>query len=79
MKVQLEAEEVHEIFGLICGRLLEEAALAEADRAALRRWRGEKMRPGSEGMRELLAKVNAELERALEDKRRSAVLKPDWR
>ena len=37
------------------------------------------MKAGSDGMRELTAKINADLERALRTKEKSAVQKPDWR
>ena len=37
------------------------------------------MKPGSDGMRELTGKINADLERSLRTKEKSAVQKPDWR
>ena len=55
-----------------------ETDLSSADRTALRKWTT-KMTPGSDGMRDLLAKVNADLSRALVNKKKSAVRKPDWR
>jgi hypothetical protein len=79
MKVELEVEEVQELMALIADRISEEAGLADEDGARVKRWRGESMRPGSEGMRELTEKVNADLERALRTKEKSAVMKPDWR
>jgi len=79
MKLELEAEEARELFGLIVERLLDEAKLADEDRAALRRWRSETMTAGSAGMKELTAKINADIDRALKTKAKSAVMKPDWR
>ena len=79
MKLELEPEEGRELLSLIVDRLTEEAGLSAADRAALKRWRSEQMKAGSEGMRELTAKINADLERALRSKEKSAVQKPDWR
>jgi len=79
MKLELEADESRELLALIIDRLLNEAGLADADRAALRRWRSESMLAGSEGMKELTAKVNADIDRALKTKEKSAVMKPDWR
>jgi hypothetical protein len=79
MKVEFDAEEVREILVLVGDRLIADAGLPEADRAALRKWRSESMRAGSQGMRELTAAVNADLNRALEAKRKRHVLKPDWR
>ena len=79
MKLELEADEARELLALIVGRLLDEASLANADRAALRRWRSESMLAGADGMKELTAKVNADIDRALKTKEKSAVMKPDWR
>ena len=79
MKVELEREEAHSLMALIVERLLDEGALADKDRAALRRWRSENMTAGADGMIELTTKVNADIERALKTKAKSAVMKPDWR
>ena len=79
MRLELEPVDAQELLALIVARLVGEAALGEEDQARLRRWRSESMKAGSEGMRELTAKVNADLERALRTKEKSAVQKPDWR
>jgi hypothetical protein len=79
MKLELEPEEGRELLSLIVGRLTKEARLSDTDRAAVKRWRSEQMKAGSDGMRELTAKINADLERALRSKEKSAVQKPDWR
>lgn len=79
MRLQLDPEEARELLAVIVDRLLDEAGLAAADRAAISRWRSDAMRPGSEGMRELTAKLNTDIDRALQTKSRSAVVRPDWR
>ncbi len=79
MRLELEQEESRELLSLIVERIIEEAKLSNKDRAALKRWRSERMKPGSDGMRELTSKINADLERALRTKEKSAVQKPDWR
>ncbi len=79
MRLELEQEEGRELLSLIVERIIEEAKLSDQDRAALKRWRSERMKPGSDGMRELTDKMNADLERALRSKEKSAVQKPDWR
>ncbi len=79
MNLELETEEARELLVLIADRLLEEGGLGDEDRATLRRWRSESMKPGSDGMRELTVKVNADIDRALKTKEKSAVMKPDWR
>ncbi len=79
MRLELEAEEARELLVLLLDRLIEEAGLSEADRATLRRWHSEGMKAGSDGMKELTAKINADVDRALKSKERSAIMKPDWR
>jgi hypothetical protein len=66
MKVELEVEEARELLLFIAERLAKEAGLDEKDRAALSKWRAT-MTPGSEGMRELAAKVNSDIARSLEN------------
>jgi hypothetical protein len=78
MKVELEIEEAREIFLAVLEAIAEEAGLSGEDTAALGKWRTA-MTPGSAAMRELAAKLNADLARALENKKRSAIIKPDWR
>ena len=79
MKLELEREEARELLVLITDRLLGEASLSEKDRATLRRWRSESMTPGSDGMIDLTAKINVDIDRALKTKAKSAIMKPDWR
>jgi len=78
MKVELEIEEARELLLFIAERIGNEAGLDAKDRAAITRWRTS-MKPGSEAMRELAAKVNADILRSLENQKRSAVIKPDWK
>ncbi len=78
MKLELETEEARELMSLIVARLIGEAGFGDADRAAVRRWRSESMKPGSAEMRELTAKLNAEIDRTLKTKAKSAIVKPDW-
>lgn len=79
MRLELDSDEARELLALIVERLLDEAGLSDADRAALRRWRSESMLAGSDGMKALTAKVNADIDRALKSKEKSAIQKPDWR
>ena len=79
MKLELDADEARELLVLLLDRLIEEAGLSDADRANLRRWRSEGMKAGSHGMKELTAKINADIDRSLKSKAKSAIMKPDWR
>ncbi len=78
MRLELDADEARELLSLIVDRIAAEAGLSDDDRAKVRRWRSEEMRPGSPGMGELTEKINADLERAIRSKEKSAVRKPDW-
>ena len=79
MKVELEPDEAWELMSLVVARLAGEAALADGDRAKLRRWRSESMQPSGDGMRLLTEKVNADIAATLRRKRGSHIRKPDWR
>jgi hypothetical protein len=79
MRVSFEPDEAWELMSLVVNRLASEAALPAGDRAKIRRWRSEVMRPGSEAMRALTEKMNGDLAEALERKKRSQVRRPDWR
>ncbi len=79
MRLELEQEESVELLSLIVDRITQEAGLATKDRAAVKRWRSEQMKAGSDAMKELTAKINVDLERALQTKAKSAVQRADWR
>lgn len=79
MKLELEQEESAQLLSLIVDRITQEAGLATKDRAAVKRWRSDQMKAGSDAMKELTDKINADLERALQTKAKSAVQRPDWR
>jgi hypothetical protein len=79
MHLELDLEESHQLFSTVSAALLADIKFSTADSAALKRWRSKSMTPGSEGMKELAAKINADIARALENKAKSAVIKPDWK
>lgn len=79
MKVELDLEECLQLFAGVTDRLLNEAALAGEDRAALKQWRSAFTKPGSTGMKELAARINADLARTLQNKAKSAIVRPDWK
>ena len=78
MKVELDTDEVWAILSTVTKHVIEETELADEDRAALRRWRSEKMRPGSDEMKALVGKVNTDLDRINKTKTRSQIQKHDW-
>jgi hypothetical protein len=78
MRVQIDEDEAWAILSTIMMKVLDEADLSDDDRAALRRWRSEQMRPGREASKALLDRLNADLERVLKGKERSSIQKHDW-
>lgn len=79
MKVELSSEEAWVLLSHVTRNLLDDAGLTDDDRAALRRWRSEDMRPNSETMAALTEKLNADLAKTHENKSRSRLRKPDWK
>lgn len=78
MKVQIDEDEAWAMLSTVMQKVLDEAGLSDDDRAALRRWRSEQMRPGREASRALLDRLNADLERVMKGKERSRIQKHDW-
>jgi hypothetical protein len=79
MRIELDLEESHQLFSAVTDALLKDIKFSTADSAAFKRWRSKAMTPGSDGMKELAVKINADIARALENKAKSAVIKPDWK
>lgn len=79
MRIEVDLEESHQLFTAVTYAILKEVKFSTADGAALKRWRSKSITPGSEGMKELAANINADIARALENKAKSAVIKPDWK
>jgi len=78
MKVEFDSDETWALMTCLVDRLLREADLSDADRARIRRWRSDEMRPAGEPMKLLTRKINEDLARALQTKQRSQIRKPDW-
>ncbi len=78
MNVQFNTDETWAMMACVVDRLLQETEMADADRARVRRWRSDEMRPASEPMKLLTRKINEDLARALHNKQRSQIRKPDW-
>lgn len=78
MRVEIDEDEVWSVLSAVTRRVLDEAGLSEEDRGRLRRWRGDEMRQGREGMKTLNDKVNADLARSLKAKERGHIQKHDW-
>ncbi len=79
MKVELDTDETWELMSRVVARMLDETSLSDKDRAKVRRWRSDSMKPSGESIRLLTRKVNEDLGEAFERKKRSQIRKPDWR
>jgi hypothetical protein len=78
VNVELDADEVWSLFSTVMKDVVDQVDFADEDRAALRRWRSEKMRPGSDDLKSLLARVNGDIARLTKSKERSQIQKHDW-
>lgn len=78
MKVEFEVEEAWTLMSHLVGRLIEDVALSDSDRARVRRWKSDEMRTTSQEMKVLAHKINDDLRTTLERKNKSQLRKPDW-
>jgi hypothetical protein len=78
MKVELDSDEVWAILSTVTKHVLDETELNDDDRAALRRWRSQQMRQGTDAMKALVQKVNDDMLRLQRMHERSAIQKHDW-
>ena len=78
MRVQIDEDETWAMLSTVMKKVLDEAGLSDEDRASLKRWRSEQMRPGREASKAMLDRLNADLERVVKAKERSAIQKHDW-
>jgi len=78
MRVQIDDEEAWAMLSTVMQQVLEDADFSDEDRAALRRWRSEQMRPGRDASKALLERLNQDLERLMKGKERSRIQKHDW-
>ncbi len=78
IKFEFDADEVWALLSTVLKQVDEDAGLADEDRAALRRWRSQQMRQGSDDMKALVGKLNDDLARLAKQRSRSAIQKHDW-
>ena len=79
MKIELDIDEAWDLMSLVVARLAKDASLSDSDRAKVRRWRSNTMRPEGDAMRLLTGKLNEDVAMAMERKKRSQIRRPDWR
>lgn len=79
MRIEIDKDETWALLSFFVQKIADEVELPDGERAKIRKWRSDVMKPSSETGRILTAKVNEDLERAASAKERSAIQKPDWR
>jgi hypothetical protein len=79
VKIALDTEECWELMSHVFNAMLEDVEVAKGDRAKIRRWKTTEMRAGNEEMRALTEKMNEDLVRLYEIRRRRPTHRPDWR
>ena len=79
VKVELDVEEAWAVMSRIVNQMLDEVELDKSDRAAIRRWKSNEVRPGREEMDAIHEKMNEDIERLWAVRRKSEIRKPDWR
>ncbi len=78
MRVELEADEVWNLFSFVVKQLNDTASLSDEDKAAITRWRSTEMKAGSEEVRVLMQKVNEDLAAALRRQEKSVIRRTDY-
>ena len=79
VKIELNTDESWEMMSFVLHYMLDEVAVEKGDRAKIRRWKSNEMRTASEDMRALGEKINDDITRLWEVRRKSDLLRPDWR
>ena len=77
--IEFNVDESWELMSFIVSHMIENVPMDKSDRAKVRRWKSGEMRASSEDMRALHEKINADISRLWEVRRRSELRRPDWR
>ena len=77
--VELNTDESWEMMSFVVNYVLKEVEIEKGDRAKIRRWKNSEMRTASEDMRALGEKINADVSRMWDVRRKDEIRKPDWR
>lgn len=79
VKVALDIDESWELMSFVVNRMLDGVEIDKHDRAKIRRWKSNEMRSGNEEMKALHEKLNDDLARLWEVRRKSDIQRPDYR
>lgn len=79
VKVELDLEESWELMSFVINAMLDDVKMNKTDRAKIRRWKSGEMRTGGEEMKALHEKLNADLDRLWEVRKKSHISASDHR
>ena len=79
VKVELDLEESWELMSFVVNAMLDDVKMNKTDRAKIRRWKSGEMRTGGEEMKALHEKLNADLQRLWDVRRKSDIRTSDNR
>ena len=79
VKVTLDIDESWALMSFVVNRVLDETTLDKSDKASIRRWKSRDMKLGSDEMKALHEKLNADIARLWDMRRKSEIRRPDWR
>jgi hypothetical protein len=79
VKVQFDLEESWELLSFVVNQMLKDVDLGKSDKASIRRWKSKEMRTGSEEMKALHEKLNADMARIWEVRKKSDISGSDRR
>jgi hypothetical protein len=77
--IELNTDESWEMMSRVVKYMLDEVEIEKGDRAKIRRWKSNEMRTASEDMRALGEKINGDVSRLWDVRRKSEIRRPDWR
>jgi hypothetical protein len=78
VKVQFDLEEVQAMANAVIDQLLTLDGLSKADRAALRRWKSDEVRPASPTLQLMTERLNEEIQRTHDSSEVRRIVRPDW-
>jgi hypothetical protein len=79
VKVQFDLDESWELLSFVVNQMLKDVDLGKSDKASVRRWKSKEMRTGSEEMKALHEKLNADMARIWEVRKKSNISASDRR
>ena len=77
--IQFNVDESWELMSFVLNRMLAEVDISKSDRAKVRRWKSSEMRTNGEDMHVLGEKINTDISRLWDTRRKGHIRTSDWR